>query len=115
MLSIYVVVAVHNAAKTLGPVLAHLERNRIHVHIIDHGSTDRTPQIIAQHKGAPVIKVTHQEFDGVYQWKQLLELKEAVVKNLAVDGGIHVDADARGSGLPPRLSTWASAIDLQRH
>jgi hypothetical protein len=93
MLSICSVIAVHNAAKTLGTVLSHLERNRINVHIIDHGSTDRTPQIIAQHKGAPVIEVTHLEFDGVFRLKQQLELKEAIVKNLAVDWVIHTDAD----------------------
>ena len=74
-------------------MLAHLERNRIKVHIIDHSSTDGTSQIIALHKSAPVIEVTHQEFDGVFRLKQLLELKEAIVKNLTDDWVIHSDAD----------------------
>jgi Sulfotransferase family/Glycosyl transferase family 2 len=93
MLSICAVIAAHNAAKTLGCVLAHLERNRIIVHMIDNGSTDITPEIIAQHKGAPVVEVTRQEFDGIFRLKQQLELKEAIVKNLGVDWVIHNDAD----------------------
>jgi hypothetical protein len=93
MLSICAVIAVHNGGKTLGPVLAHLERNRIGAHIIDHGSTDTTPEIIARCHGAPVVGVTHQEFDGVYRWKQLLELKEIIISKLAVDWVMHIDAD----------------------
>jgi hypothetical protein len=93
MLGICAVIAVHNGAKTLGTVLAHLERNRIKVHIIDHGSTDRTSQIVAHHKGAPIIDITHQEFDGVYRWTQLLELKDAIAKNLTDEWVIHADAD----------------------
>ena len=93
MLSISAIIAVHNAAKTLGLVLAQLERNRIKVHIIDHGSTDRTPQIIAHHVGAPVIEVIHQEFDGVFRLKQQLDLKEGILKSLTDDWVIHIDAD----------------------
>jgi Sulfotransferase family/Glycosyl transferase family 2 len=93
MPTICAIVAAHNAAKTLGSVLEHLEQNCIRVHFIDHGSTDRTAQIVAQYMGAPVIDITHQEFDGVFRLSEQLELKDAIVKNLTDDWVIHSDAD----------------------
>jgi hypothetical protein len=93
VLPIFAVIAVHNAAKTLGPVLAHLEQNRISVHIIDHGSTDATPHIISRYRMAPVIGEMRQEFDGVFRLKEQLQFKEAVIKNLTAGWVIHLDAD----------------------
>jgi hypothetical protein len=93
VLPIFAVIAVHNGAKTLGPVLAHLEQNRISVHIIDHGSTDETPHLISRYRSAPVIGVMRHEFDGVFRLKEQLQLKEAVIENLTAGWVIHIDAD----------------------
>jgi hypothetical protein len=93
MLSICAVIAVHNGARTLPRVLAHLESNRISVHIIDHGSTDSTPSIITRYKGAPVTGVTLYEYDGVYRLRQQLELKESILETVAAEWIVHVDAD----------------------
>jgi len=84
---------VHNAAKTLAPVLAHWERNRIGVRVIDHGSTDGTADIIRRHRGCSIIEASYHEFDGVFRLKQQLQAKEAIVRGLAADWVIHADGD----------------------
>lgn len=93
MLKISAVVAVHNAEKTLQTVLNHFHENQIEVHIIDHGSSDRTPHIVEAEIGRAVRSSTRYPFDGIYRWKQLLSLKDRIVRELGSDWVIHADGD----------------------
>jgi Sulfotransferase family/Glycosyl transferase family 2 len=93
MLSICAVIAVHNGEKTLDRVLQHFEQNGIEVHVIDHGSNDKTPQIIKSRFGAPIVGHTYLKFDGIFRLREQLQLKAGVVQSLMHDWIIHSDAD----------------------
>jgi hypothetical protein len=93
MLTISAILAVHNGAQTVGQVLKHLAANAIDVHVLDDGSTDRTPEILQEHLGAPVASITTQPFGGVFQLAEQLRWKAGVIETLTSDWVIHVDAD----------------------
>lgn len=93
VLKISAIISAHNAALTLAAVLQHWHANGVQVHMIDHGSSDGTGTIIEQFVGAPVVEVRRIPFDGVFRWRQLLELKEEVLASIDADWVLHVDAD----------------------
>lgn len=92
MTSICAIIAVHNADRTLDRVLEHLGRNRIDVHVVDHGSTDGTRDV-ADRRRVPEARRTTMAFDGVFRLREQLSVKEEVVRSLEHDWVIHADAD----------------------
>ncbi len=93
MLTITAIIAVHNGAKTIGPVLAHLYENDIDVYVIDHGSTDSTIDVIADYKEKKVKEVRYMAYDGVLRLQKILEMKEDIIRTLHDGWVIHIDAD----------------------
>jgi hypothetical protein len=93
MLQIAAIIVVRNGALTLPRVLSHLGDNRIDVVAIDHGSVDKTAQVLAEQTPRPVIDVVHVPFDGVHRWRQNLGRKVEVAESLPHEWIVHVDAD----------------------
>lgn len=87
------ILACRNAAPTLGRHLDHLERMGADVIVIDHGSTDATPEIAADRKGAPVVEIINVPFKGVFDLTRQLWLKREVIGGLKDCWVLHADAD----------------------
>lgn len=93
MLSIAAIVAVHNSEKTLQTVLAHLAKNGIDAFVLDHGSTDRTSEILEIESARAVKEIINVPFDGVFRLAAQLSAKEEIARKLTADWIIHLDSD----------------------
>jgi glycosyltransferase involved in cell wall biosynthesis len=114
------VLAARNAAATLDRLLAHYQRHDARVILIDHGSTDRTRAIAEARRGAPVVDILDQPFDGTFDLAAQLDLKRQVLAGLGDGWVIHADADefpdppadkaAQGSTLRALAAGWDDGV-----
>lgn len=63
------------------------------VYLIDNESTDETIELARAAAGPRLLGVETVPRDGVFDWRALLERKEAVARTIDADWVMHVDAD----------------------
>jgi len=93
MLKISAILAVHNDTATLARILEHLAANTIDVHVIDHGSNQKTVDILNQYSGHPIIQIIRKPFDGIFRLEEQMLWKNEIIQTLRADWVIHIDAD----------------------
>ncbi len=95
-------VSAFNEADIIGAVIGHLAENGVEVYLLDHGSTDGTPDIAREWIGRGVIEVEpfppagdarYGKAAGQYDWTTILLRKEELARSLDADWFIHHDAD----------------------
>ncbi|MDZ7628381.1 MAG: sulfotransferase [Parvularculaceae bacterium] len=92
-LKIAAIIMARNAAQTLDRVLSHLQDNQIEGYLVDHGSTDSTPDTLVKHAGNPIVATRFAPFSGVFDLTAQLEIKKALLAEINADWIIHLDAD----------------------
>jgi hypothetical protein len=95
--------AARNEERFVGGCIAHLARHGLETYLIDNDSTDRTVELAAGAPGLAGIETV--PYDGVYDWRRLLERKEELAASLDADWFLHADPDE--IRLPP-----SSAVSL---
>lgn len=91
-MKITAIIALRNEARYLRVVLKHLVDSDIRIAIIDNESTDNSRSIIDEFK-------KHIDFyqvisyKGFFDWSELLNAKQEVIKRIDADWVIHQDAD----------------------
>jgi glycosyltransferase involved in cell wall biosynthesis len=93
-LRIVAILAIRNEQACLANCLKYLVENEIEFAIIDNGSTDGSDAILREPRFSPWL-VAHrfQPFDGVFDLKQLLMMKQEIIRTIDADWVIHLDAD----------------------
>lgn len=93
------IIAAHNEADIIGPVIGHLIEQGLSVYLLDHGSTDRTAEVVAPFLGRGLLAV--EPFPGdrfpaareAFAWADILTRKAELSTELHADWFIHHDAD----------------------
>ena len=92
-LSICALLAVRDEGPRLRFLLPQLARLGVEVAILDNGSRDETPDLIAQHRSAPIVATQRVPFSGHLDLAELLKAKYALAEGLRHDWLVHYDAD----------------------
>jgi len=91
------ILSVFNEADIVGQAVRHLIGQGVHVYIIDTGSTDETLSVIRNCAGQEWIEIEEWGLGDAerqpFEWRQILQRKEALAANLDADWFIHHDAD----------------------
>lgn len=85
--------ALRNEALYLPRCLEHLYHQGIETCIIDNGSTDESLDIAHAYRDKGVFRIEHLPFDGHYEWKKILRLKQELAFEIDAHWFIHHDAD----------------------
>lgn len=93
MLRITAIICARNDATYLEEVLTYLHSEKINVAFIDHGSTDRTQELVQERRTENVISVTHLPYEGFFSLSAQLDLKLRISAATQSDWIIHQDAD----------------------
>lgn len=99
--TILAILAVRNEAAYLEFLLPHLVSQGIDVALVDHGSIDRTGDIVEGYRDRGVVAVDHLAFEGTFPLAKLLRAKQALMRRLDYDWVVHQDADEVLEGLLP--------------
>jgi hypothetical protein len=84
---------VRNGEDYLPRCLRHFREHGIEVAILDHGSTDATPDILRAHRVDPVADVVHVPFEGVFDLARMLTLQQETSGSLGADWYILAGVD----------------------
>lgn len=84
---------VRNGEAYLERCLRHLGEQGLGVVVIDHGSTDGTPAILARHRPHHVRDVVRVPYEGVFDLEQMLLLQREQALRLGMDWYLRVDVD----------------------
>ena len=91
------IMAVYNEADIVRETTEKLISQGVDVFLVDNASTDGTADRVADLVGRGVVAIEQARFfeDGreVYNWTELLKLKEHLSRRLGYDWYLHVDAD----------------------
>lgn len=90
---IVALLAVRNEERYMERCLAHLHAQGIETCVIDNGSTDRTLDIARGFQNRGVFRIVDFPYNGVYEWRKILELKVQLAREIDADWFIHHDAD----------------------
>ena len=106
-LNVAAIIAAHNEADIIGPVVGDLIEQGLSVYLIDHGSTDGTVQAAERFLGHGLLAIEPFPFDRfpgakeTLAWTDILTRKTEVAATLDADWILHHDADEF------RESPWA--------
>lgn len=93
-MKITAVLAIRNEEAYLANCLRHLVRNGVNFAVIDHGSSDSSPEIYRRAEFATnLVAVDELPFAGVFSLSEQLRRKMELVEHLDTDWVIHLDAD----------------------
>jgi hypothetical protein len=93
------IIAAHNEADIIAPVVGDLIEQGLSVYLIDHGSTDGTAQAVERFLGHGLLAIEPFPFDrfpaakDTFAWSDILTRKTEVAATLDADWIIHHDAD----------------------
>ena len=86
----------------------HLSQGVDHVIVYDHGSTDATPEILAEYVREGVATVTRQDDPGYHQEQWVTEMARAAATEHGADWVVNADAD---EFFMPAAGTLAELLD----
>jgi glycosyltransferase involved in cell wall biosynthesis len=90
---ILALIATYNEERFIAGCLEHLFEQGVEAYLCDNGSTDATVAIASRYLGAGLRAIEHIPRHGVFQWRNILERKEALANELSADWFMHLDAD----------------------
>lgn len=94
MLKIVAIIAIRNEEAVLANCLRHLNKEGIRYAVIDHGSSDRSAEILQSAEfSAHLLLYEHLPYRDVYDLDELLAAKQRLISRLSADWIIHHDAD----------------------
>lgn len=84
---------VRNGAEYLPRCLRHFRRQGVEVAVVDHGSTDATPDILRAYLGDPVSELQHVPYAGHFDLEQMLVLQREAQRRIGADWYILAGVD----------------------
>jgi hypothetical protein len=110
---IVAIIATYNEADIIGQVVGDLLKQGVEAYVLDNGSTDATPSVLAPYFASGLLRV--ESFptqtggsSGGYEWERILQRKEELAQELDADWFIHQDADEFREGPWSGLDLGAS-------
>lgn len=114
-MKVIAIMIVRNEEAYLSRCLAYLKSQGLRAAVIDNGSTDSTPSILASHQPDTVVHVEHVPFNGMFEWEALLKHAHAMQAKVDADW-VHLNsADEMCSGTRPgeRLLDAIKRVDAE--
>lgn len=84
---------VRNGAEYLPRCLRHFAEQGVEVAVLDHGSTDATPEILRAHRGAPVLATRSLPYEGLFDLEQMLLIQREQARRIGADWYILAGVD----------------------
>ena len=107
---ILALLATYNEERFIANCLDHLIGQGVGVYLIDNTSTDATVAIAERYLGRGVTGIERLPRGGTFDFKRILQRKEALAGSLDADWFLHLDADEIRLA-PSRGQTLAEAIE----